>query len=237
MRSIHRPAGRLRFSDGSAKTWRRRLQQLGARAFTTLYRRMLFMSYPLAGREIPSYRSRVQARFDTLERGGLEAYSRFRPGASRIEIERRLARGDRCFIAWHGGEIIDACWTATGSVFVPYLRRFLVIPHGDIYSYDSFTARDFRGAGLYMARNSFTARQNQAEGFRRSIALVAAENYAAWMILTRSGLKTLGAYHYIRGPGVGIRWQTTEPDEKLPPLLSRLEDAMPVSWSERAVDT
>jgi hypothetical protein len=72
-----------------------------------------------------------------------------------------------------------------------------------------------------MARNSFTARQNQEEGFNRSVALVAFENYSAWLILTRSGLETLGAYHYVRTPMRGIYWQTTEPGAELPLMLER----------------
>ena len=112
------------------------------------------------------------------------------------------------------------CWTATSSVYVPYMRRVLNIPPGDVYSYDSFTAPSQRGRGIYMARNSFTARTHQSEGLERSIALVAFENYSAWLILSRSGLRTLGAYHYLRTPVKGIYWETTEPGSVLPELTA-----------------
>jgi hypothetical protein len=104
---------------------------------------------------------------------------------------------------------------------VPYLRRYLHIPEGDIYSYDSYTSAEHRGRCIYMARNSFTARQNQEEGFSRSIALDAFENYSAWLILTRSGLETLGAYHLVRTPLRGIFWETREPGASLPRMLER----------------
>jgi hypothetical protein len=181
---------------------------------------MLFMAYTLTGIRIPVYNGGVDVRFAVLEPDDLDAYLRFRPASNPREIEKRMLRGDRCFVSWHEGNVVDACWTATSSVYVPYLRRVLQIGAGDVYSYDSFTAVSHRGRGLYMARNSFTARTHQSEGFERSIALVAFENYSAWLILSRSGLKTLGAYHYIRTPLKGIYWETTEPGHILPVMTS-----------------
>jgi hypothetical protein len=182
---------------------------------------MLFLAYQLEGVRIPAYNPVVETTFGTLSPSDIGAYLALRPDTRKSEVERRLARGDRCFVSWADGRIVDVCWSATGSVYVPYLARFLHVPDGDIYSYDSYTLPAYRGRGLYMARNSYTARTNQAEGFRRSIALVAFENYSAWLILSRSGLRTLGAYHYLRLPARGIYWTTLEPGESLPLLSGR----------------
>ena len=198
-------------------------RELGARVLTTAYRRMLFMAYPLEDIRIPVYNAGLDVSFGILEPGDLDAYLRFRPAASPREIEKRMLRGDRCFVSWHTEEIVDACWTATSNVYVPYMRRLLHIPAGDVYSYDSFTAPSHRGRGIYMARNSFTARTHQSEGLDRSIALVAFENYSAWLILSRSGLRTLGAYHYLRTPVKGIYWETTEPGKSLPRMSAARE--------------
>lgn len=218
--SRHRPTGRLRFSDGSRSSLRGTARELGARVLTTAYRRMLFMSYSLSGIRIPVYNAGADVTFGVLEPNDIDSYLHFRPASHRRGIEKRMVHGDRCFVSWHDGEIVDACWTATGTIYVPYLRRFMLIPEGDVYSYDSFTAPSHRGRGIYMARNSFTARTHQAEGFKRSIALVAFENYAAWLILSRSGLKTLGAYHYLRAPLKGIYWETAEAGHVLPAMIS-----------------
>ncbi len=217
--SRHRPGGSLRFSDGSKSTLRGKFRELGARALTFVYRRMLFMSYQLDDVRIPVYNASLDISFGTLQPKDIDAYLRFRQNAWRRDIEERLMHGDRCFVSWHGREIVDACWTATGLIYVPYMRKLLRIPPGSVYSYDSYTAPEFRGRGIYMARNSYTARVHQSEGLSRSIALVAYENYSAWLILTRSGLKTLGAYHYLRTPLTGFYWETTEPGHELPPLL------------------
>jgi hypothetical protein len=217
----HRPTGRLRFSDGSRSTLKGAAREFGARSLTTFYRRMLFLAYQLEGVRIPTYSPVIETTFGTLSPRDVDSYLGLRPDTPRSEVERRLGRGDRCFVSWAGNRIVDACWSATGSVYVPYLARFLHVPDGDIYSYDSYTLPAYRGRGLYMARNSYTAQANQAEGFRRSIALVAFENYSAWLILTRSGLRTLGAYHYLRLPARGIYWTTTEPGQSLPSLSTR----------------
>jgi hypothetical protein len=179
---------------------------------------MLFMAYPLSGVRIPVYNAGLDVSFGVLEPRDVNAYVRFRPSTVRRDVERRMLRGDRCFVSWLEGEIVDACWTATSSVYVPYMKRVLYVPDGDVYSYDSFTLPSQRGRGIYMARNSFTARTNQSEGLQRSIALVAFENYSAWLILSRSGLRTLGAYHYLRTPLKGVYWETAEPGETLPSM-------------------
>ena len=218
--SAHKPTGRLRFHSGGRITPKILVRDAGARVLTTVYRRMAFLTYRLAGTRIPVYSASVPVEFGLLDGRHIEVYLRFRPRSSRAEIEKRLAAGHRCFVSWYSGEIIDACWTATESAYVPYLRRYLEVPDGDVYSYDSYTAPEFRAQGIYMARNSFTARQNQSEGLRRSIALVAVENYAAWLILTRSGLRTIGTYHFVRTPLRRFYWETTNAREGLPPLLA-----------------
>ena len=218
-----RPSGRLRFAEGKELDFKGHASSIGARVLTTVYRRMLCLVYPLQGRTIPIYRSQIDIDFRTLVPEDINAYLRFRPTVARDVVERRLARGDRCHASWHEGAIVDACWIATGNVFVEYLNRFISLDRGDVYSYDAYTLHDYRGYGIYMARNSYTARRNQKEGYERSVALVAPENYTAWLILTRSGLETIGEYSYIRFPFGGIHRQRVVAGRRLPELGSIAE--------------
>ena len=214
------PSGRLRFAEGRTLDWKIHASSIAARALTTVYRRMLCLVYPLQGRTIPVYRSQIDVDFRVLTKRDVTAYTQFRPKHGRENFERNMSRGDRCFASWHEGRIVDAGWTATGTVFVPYLGRFILLEAGDIYSYGAYTLPGYRGYGLYMARNSYTARRNQKEGFERSVALVAPENYAAWLILTRSGLETIGEYARIRLPVGGIWWDRAAPGCMLPRIAS-----------------
>lgn len=217
--------GWLRFSDGSRPGFTGALRQTGARALTTFYRRVEFMCYSLATAKIPVYRAAIDVEFGQLQSSQVDDYLRFRPDCSRSLIERRMADGNRCFTSWHHGRIIDACWSATGLVHVAYLDRYLSIPDGDVFSFDSFTLKAHRGHGVYMARNSFQARHDRAIGLQRSIALVARENHAAILILSRCGLRTLGTYHHLRAPVRGICWATPVHGESLPRLFSRRDEA------------
>jgi hypothetical protein len=198
----------LRFADGSRPGLKGVMRVAGAKALTTVYRRMLFMTYQLAGVDIPVYRAHLDLGFRLLTADDFSAYRALRSDALAHVFHSRLERGHRCYSAWHEGNLIDVCWAATESVHVDYLDRTLTLDPGDICSYDSFTAPAFRGRGVYMARNSWQARDNQAEGFKRAVALVAYENYTAWLILSRCGLKPGATYHYLRFPAKGIHWQT-----------------------------
>jgi hypothetical protein len=195
------------------------MSSLAARALTTVYRRAFFLTYSLVGRRIPSYRSGLEVDFGLLVPDDVERYRRFRPSTTSDDVARRFGQGHRCYVAQRRGEIIDACWAASGIVAVPYLHRSLKLHEGDLYFYDSYTRPEFRGRGLYMARNAFTAGECGREGFTRLVALVAAEKYAVWQILTRSGLQTSGRYDLVRlGPW---RWYRTlaVDGEILPPLV------------------
>lgn len=215
-----RPSGRWRFGEGRGLDAAGYASLVGAKLLTTLYRRMLCLVYPLQGRRIPVYHAQLEVDFRLLQSDEVDAYLRFRPSLRRNRIEQRLEQGHRCFASWHGERIIDAGWTATQAVAVPYLGRVLRLDPGDVYSYDAYTLPEYRGYGLYMARNSHTARTNQREGLKRSVALVAPENYTAWVILTRSGLETIGEYSFLRVPFRGIYWQRTVPGKTLPELGS-----------------
>lgn len=218
LKPSYQPSGRFLLEDLPQTGMKKRANVLIAKAITTVYRRMLFLVYPLKSRTIPHFRSTLAMKFSVLTSGDIDAYRRFRPNTPLAELHARFARHDRCFASWYQGEIVDAGWVAANSVYVPYLERFLLLEPGDLCHYDSYTNPAFRGRGLFMARNSFTAECNQSEGFLRSIALVAVENRASWRVLLKSGLETRGLYTYLRLGPVRHHWSTGVDGEELPRL-------------------
>ncbi len=181
---------------------------------------MLFFGYRLAGREIPVRRGLPGCEFALLAEGELDSYLALRPDQTEREIRSRLLAGHTCCVCWREGEIIEAGWSASGRVYVPYLDRDLLLPPGDVYNYDAYTTPARRGRGLYMAHNAFVARLHQQEGFARSVALVALENDAAAKVLARSGLVVEGRYAWLRLGRASVYWQRPEPGSVLPALLS-----------------
>lgn len=226
-----RSATWLRFEDEA--TWSARWQprMMLARAVTSVYRRMLVLTYALERRHVPAYRPGLDVAVRALSERDVPAYCHFR-GADATAIRERLARGHHCTAAWHGGAIVDAGWMAAGAVDVPYLGCRLLLDPGDIYHYDAYTAPAFRGAWLFMARNSIEARWAQERGYTRSVALVAAENYRSWLVLTRAGLETRGMYHSLRMGHWRRDWQVSVDGAPLPVLdlgsaLPRVRSALP----------
>jgi len=192
----------------SWKLLRKWIDVLTMKILTTFYRRMILFVYPL-DKEIPVLRSRLSVNFTILTERDLDAYHRFRPDQIRKEIQTRLDSGDRCFVCWYEDRIVDAGWVATGRVYIPYLRRRLVLDPKDICNYDAYTLPAFRGLGLFMARIWYVARYNQQEGYSRGLALVAVENKAPRVILYKSGVRPIGLYSCLRlGPW---QWEWQQP--------------------------
>lgn len=197
-----------------------------ARALTMFYRRVLVLVFgPL--RDFPVYKARLPVEIRAVTEDDVTAYARFR-GADADEITRRLRRGERCFASWYGGEIVDAGWVAGGVVDLPYMNCLLRLAPGDLYHYDAYTAPQFRGAGLYMARNSFASRLARREGFLRDVALAANENYTAWILLSRSGLRTIGVYHYLRVGPWHRYWGYAVAGEVFPALCAADGSSIPI---------
>jgi GNAT superfamily N-acetyltransferase len=95
-------------------------------------------------------------------------------------IRRRLEAGQWCFVARHKGQIIHACWAATGRVWIDYLGCTLDQGPGEVYQYDSFTAPAFRGHNLAAVRVMVAARYFRQPGYHRLVTVVVPENAPAF---------------------------------------------------------
>jgi GNAT superfamily N-acetyltransferase len=187
-------------ADKTVAQRQRGMPLLAMKVLTTFYRRMILMVRPLDA-TIPSFSPRLPVTFEILTERDLPAYERFRPGQGVTSMQGCLARGDKCFAAYHEGRIVHAVQVATGQVYVPYLRRRLILQPGDLYSYDSFTLPGYRGYGLAPARAVHVMRYYQQEGYQRMVCLIAGENKAGRHVMQKLGYQSLGLYSYLRiGP-------------------------------------
>ena len=188
----------------AAERLRRLTQTLRMKIATTVYRRMALLTYPLQEGPIPARTSRLGVCFDELGTGDVDAdaYRRLRPDRVSPPVRHRLAQGDRCFVCRLKSDptrIVDAGWiTDRPMVDVPYLHGRLRLCDGDVYYYDTYTDPAFRGRGLFLARVASTGRRLQAEGYARSVALVAVENRGSLDVLQHSGLVNEGVFTCLR---------------------------------------
>jgi GNAT superfamily N-acetyltransferase len=174
------------------------------KVITTFYRRMLVMTRELDA-PIPEVMPGRAVEIRPLTEGNMDAYLKLRPGPPAHDIRARLARGSRCFLAWHQGNIAHVYWAGTGRVYLPYLRRDLVLQPSDFYAYDSYSPPAYRGRGLAQAVGVHVLRLYREDGYRRAWALPAVENLAGIGPVRAIGYRAVGVYGCARlGP-----WQWT----------------------------
>ena len=104
-----------------------------------------------------------------------------------------------------GGGIVHTGWVTTIPKHEPYLRRKLILQAGDIFLYDHYTQPSHRSLGLARARDVHVLHHYREKGYRRSLAIVAVENRAAFRPFKALGYHSIGMFKCLRlGP-----WQWT----------------------------
>lgn len=173
-----------------------RLTDLRMRVVTTVYRRVVLMARALVAIDGPS--APADARVALLGEGDIDAYTRFRPDAGASQVERRLERGHRAYLVWVDDRIVHAAWVATGRVPVLYLGRDILLAPDELFVYDSFTHNEFRGTGRARARMERVFADYTHHGYRRCLAIVAAENVVGRLAMESGGYRRAGAYRCLR---------------------------------------
>jgi hypothetical protein len=186
-------AMRVLRDEGLRNFWFKLIGELG-------YRRMLVVAYRLE-EPIPEFVPRLAVRNDLLGKSEVDAYLAFRPESDRAELINRLDSGQLCFVAWHEGQIVSACWTAAQATRIPFLDCDCELADGDAYLYDKFTSEAYRGQRLAHAVRMHQLRYLRNAGYRRAIGAVVPENRRAMLENRRGGFRPLGLIGRIKiGP-------------------------------------
>lgn len=163
----------------------------------TVYRRMVLFERPLSD-PIPSAVAAVPVEISLLQPSEAGEYVAFHPGLDAAEVRGRLDRGGKCFIARHQGSIVNACWSAEGSVCIDYLGCNLQLTPGEVYVYNNYTDPRFRSRNIAIVRAIEMLRHFRALGYRRLVAVVVPENKAAFRSPEKAGYRQIGVIGYIR---------------------------------------
>jgi GNAT superfamily N-acetyltransferase len=138
---------------------------------------------------------------DLLRETDVEEYVRFRPMANPAEVHRRLADGQRCFVARYEGRLVHGSWVATQRAWIEYLAIEIQLAVDEAYSYESFTAADVRGHGIAEVRSKHMQRVLRDAGCSRLVAVIVPENRAAVRAGHKAGFHPFGVMGYIKiGP-------------------------------------
>ncbi|MEA2508282.1 MAG: hypothetical protein QOG21_364 [Actinomycetota bacterium] len=120
-------------------------------------------------------------------------------------VNQRLASsGSSCWIALSGGRIVHGSWVATKSAWVGEADRFFMVPPGDAYIYESFTAPEIRGQGVYPAVLAIVSARLAARGISRLWIAAETTNHSSLRAIQKAG--------FTRSFEIGVRrrWGRTD---------------------------
>lgn len=157
----------------------------------TCYRRALLIERPLDAPVTP-VETGVPVAIDQLTPAQVAEYTTFRPQSDPAEVQRRLADGQRCFVARHRGRVVHACWAALHQATIDYLESEIELAPDEVYIYEAFTAPRFRGQNISPARAVAMVRTFRRLGYRRLVAVIVPENQAALRPPEKSGYRAIG---------------------------------------------
>jgi SAM-dependent methyltransferase/GNAT superfamily N-acetyltransferase len=158
------------------------------------FRRLIVREFPLTS-PVDAIRAKIQVDITALNAGEIDEYNQFRRPVNLAWTRDRVNNGDVCFVARHNGQIIGACWIATGKAWSAYLRAPVQLAVDEAYGYDLYTSSEWRGNGLPAAITSEMHRWCRAHGFTRVIGFTIPENRPA---MTNSiGYRSIGVIGYV----------------------------------------
>ncbi len=164
------------------------------------YRRTVLLVRAL-GEPIPTASAKMPVEVSLLKRSEIDEFLAFQPDCSEQEVHRRFECGDQCFVARHQGAIVNACWTAEGAVWIPYIRCRIELAPGEAYVYNNYTAPPFRGNRVPFVRSVFMLHHFRDRGYHRLAAIVIPENKPAFGSFEKSGYRRIGHIGSLRiGP-------------------------------------
>ena len=102
------------------------------------------------------------------------------------EITRRFERGNLCFVARIGPQIVHYNWVSLGWQN-SLAGRFIVLPDDAAYCGGASTDEAWRGKAIHPAVHAMILRHLQTKGFRRAYTFAPFDNRPAWITVERMG--------------------------------------------------
>jgi hypothetical protein len=155
------------------------------------YRRLVLLEYDLSP-QVHKVHLDSPVEIALLSMDEVDEYFAGRPQADPADIRRRFAHGEHCFVARFKGEMVGACWAATGRAFIEYLDCEISLAPDQVYVYNAFTVAQFRGRRIAPQRGLYLAQYMEKAGYRRLVGAVMPENKAAFRAPTKVGARHVG---------------------------------------------
>lgn len=106
----------------------------------------------------------------------------------RSVIEKRISMGHKFFIAQHRSEPVAYIFVSTKECWVGEVDDMLEIGKGEVYLYDAFTYREYRGNHIYPCLMSHIARFYRKKNYSLAIIFTTLSNRISSAGIERVGL-------------------------------------------------
>jgi GNAT superfamily N-acetyltransferase len=153
-----------------------------------------------AGAPTPELRHDPELVFRTAGPSDGELYARAIGTDSAATFRRRLTDTTRCVLVERAGALLHASWVTTGAAWTREIRAYVVPPFGDAYVYESFTAPEARGRGVYPFALSGICSWGVASGLERVWVAVERGNAPSLRAIEKAGFRASYSMSY------GRRW-------------------------------
>jgi len=185
-----------------ADTIRDTISQLGIRRFLAeippwlVRRRYLVYSAIPHGVPAPDH-GLPPLECSVLTEADSDSLAAFRPSVyTASQVRERLRRGHLAIVGRIDGVIVHARWIFVGSIELPYLERRLVLPSGDGYLDEVYTAPAWRRQRVEFAAAVAMHRRLRELGFQRIFCVIASWNRPPQRVAEALGYTLAGSCGY-----------------------------------------
>lgn len=207
----------LRYEGFPVLVWRglrKSIAPLGDVRLLTFYEKDLVQPLPRVSARVPvTITVATQADFDQVT---ALIVKRRRPRLDLVNdelrrvrqiVSERSERGDKCFVAKLGADIVHSNWVILDSMEWPAgTGHRITLPPDEAYTTDATTAEAWRGKGIHTAVLLAMLRFLQELGYRKAYAQVRTDNRSAWKSHERLGWRRTGTILLFRPVGRKVTW-------------------------------
>ena len=151
-----------------------------------------------AGAPTPGFRHDPDLVFRPAGPGDAELYARTIGTDSAGTFRGRLTAATHCFLVELGESLLHASWVTTSAAWTREVRAYILPPDGDCYVYESFTAPEARGRGVYPFALAGICSWAEGAGLDKVWVAVESANAPSRKAITKAGFEALYSMRYAR---------------------------------------
>ncbi len=112
------------------------------------------------------------------------------------QLKKRFQAGHMCFLGWIKTEPVHLRWNFVHSVYLPYLKRNLILSDQEVWADEAYTHPVHRRSGIYAYAGNLITRSLAEMNYQRLSCTFASWNTFPQRIALERGMKPMGEIVY-----------------------------------------